>query len=99
MSEADLLRTLTVDDFVSHLGQPFVVTAEGRAVILSLQSAEVSRLMAHAGRQGFSLVFAGEASLAQGMHTVGHPTLGDMELFLVPIGPCALGLQYEAIFN
>jgi hypothetical protein len=99
MIEANPLATLTVDDFVPHLGQPFVVSTEGREVTLSLQTAEASRLIAQAVRQGFSLVFAGEASLPQGMHTVGHPTLGGLELFLVPVGPCPQGLQYEAIFN
>ena len=99
MAETDPLARLTVDHFVPHIGQPFEVTAQGLTVALSLQSAEPLRLVAPFGRQGFALVYAGESSLPQGIYTVAHPTLGGLDLFLVPIGPGAQGLQYEAIFN
>jgi hypothetical protein len=99
VSEPKLLATLTVDDFAPHVGQAFQVAGGGAAVALSLASAQASRHSASPARQGFALVFVGEASLGQGIHTVVHPELGALDIFLVPIGPGPQGLQYEAIFN
>lgn len=52
-------------------------------------------------RRGFSLVFRGPAEplLAQGMVRMTHPSLGVMEVFVVPIGPDSQGLLYESIFT
>jgi hypothetical protein len=36
--------------------------------------------------------------LAQGTYRLSHPQLGELELFLVPLGPAAEGMQYEAAF-
>jgi hypothetical protein len=35
----------------------------------------------------------------QGMFRVEHPTLGQLEMFAVPIGPDGQGLCYEILFN
>ena len=35
----------------------------------------------------------------QGVHCLTHPTLGAVELFMVPIGRVPGGVRYEAIFN
>ena len=37
--------------------------------------------------------------LAQGIHALQHPSLGRLELFLVPIGRLADGAGYEIVFN
>jgi hypothetical protein len=37
--------------------------------------------------------------LPQQIRRVEHPSLGSMEIFLVPIGPDASGMQYEAVFG
>jgi len=49
----------------------------------------------------FSLVWRGPpgATLPQRIYTVSHPSLGAMELFLVTIGPDAVGMRYEAVFT
>ena len=53
------------------------------------------------GRAPFSLVFRAprDVSLEQRIHRLEHGELGVLELFLVPIGPDAVGLRYEAIFG
>jgi hypothetical protein len=49
----------------------------------------------------FSLFFHGPADLfvSQGIHKLKHSHLGELELFLVPVGRDKDGFQYEAAFN
>ena len=49
----------------------------------------------------FSLLFAGGSTphLPQRNYAMEHPVLGRLEIFIVPIGPGARGMQYEAVFN
>lgn len=35
----------------------------------------------------------------QGMYEIHHPTLGILELFVVPVGPDGKGMCYEITFN
>ena len=37
--------------------------------------------------------------LPQGTYPMEHETLGRLEVFLVPLGPDAQGMRYEAVFN
>ncbi len=39
------------------------------------------------------------AHAPQGTYRLTHAELGTLEVFLVPIGPDAGGMRYEAIFN
>jgi len=54
----------------------------------------------HQGRQPWSLLFRTEksASFEQAIYRVSHPSLGALDLFLVPVGPDESGMRYEAIF-
>jgi len=49
----------------------------------------------------FSLFFRGPlaAQCNQGIHALHHEKLGSFDLFLVPIGPDAQGMRYQAVFN
>jgi hypothetical protein len=49
----------------------------------------------------FTLTFSGPSSpfLPQRSYRVCHEKLGALDLFLVPLGPDAKGMQYEAVFN
>ena len=49
----------------------------------------------------FSLFFHGPPApfVAQGIHKLNHSHLGELELFLVPVGRDKDGFQYEAAFN
>ncbi len=100
------LDWLTYDDFSGLLGDRFDATAAGgEAVGLELVEANQSSQPGGRGPDGkkrlqFSLVFRGPqaAYLPQGTYAVSHAGLGDLELFLVPIGPDAEGMRYEAAF-
>lgn len=52
-------------------------------------------------RQPFTLQFHGPAEpvLPDATYHLQHEVLGGLEVFLVPIGPDAAGMRYEAIFT
>ena len=55
----------------------------------------------NARQENFSVLFHGplERFLPQGMVGLRHETLGEFELFLVPVARDTDGFQYEAVFN
>jgi hypothetical protein len=99
MGSSPDIATLVLDDFAAHRDAEFaMLTAEG-TVPLKLVKADPAGA---SGREGgaFSLLFAAPTGTAvpQAIYPVRHPTLGVMEIFLVPIGPLAGGNGYQAIF-
>jgi hypothetical protein len=64
---------------------------------------EVCRSPHPTGRDlpGFSLLLRGPAELplAQGLVTLPHPTHGELQLFMTPIGRDERGFRYEIVFN
>lgn len=47
----------------------------------------------------FAVVLRGAFPLSQGLHALRHPVLGELDLFLVPVGRDREGWLYEAVFN
>lgn len=71
-------------------------------VELELVRTTAHPLAAQEGRRTpFSLFFNGPAGvpLAQGTHTVSHPTTGEMSLFLVPVARKEDRWQVQAVLN
>jgi hypothetical protein len=98
-----MLNKLTSADFSAHLNQKFHIRYQPETT-LEVELIEVTKLGAEdtPGRQPFSLVFRSSqrnSYLPQHVYTVEHNQLEKMELFLVPIGPDAVGMRYEAIFT
>ena len=97
---AKALAELTADDFERCRGENFRLTAGSNALELAL--VEVRRLGA-AMRQGgaFSLTFQSPPGpfVPQATYPIGHPELGTLEIFIVPLGPKNGGNQYEVIFT
>ena len=90
------------DDFNGVLNQAFTLELNGSTYPLELIS--VDRLVDSAtvgDRVAFSIVFRGdsELNLEQQIYHISQDTLGDMELFIVPIGPDDKGMRYEAVFT
>lgn len=53
-------------------------------------------------QEPFRLTFRGgpkDAYIPQQILKLTHDELGDLEIFLVPLGPDSDGMRYEAIFN
>ena len=94
---------LTCALFLERVNETFRITAGAES--LDLQLTECSLINSPSGesqgRQPFSLVFRGPVSpvLAQRIYPLENKALGELELFLVPIGPDKLGMRYEAVFN
>jgi hypothetical protein len=100
------LATVTVEQFANAVGDRFGVVVDGEER-LALELVEaipaVKELPADSSlaRTPFSLVFAGPAEplLAQQIVPLQHPTLGLLEIFLVPVERGAAGARYEAVFS
>jgi hypothetical protein len=92
------VTALSIDDFRPRLGETFAAEGEAGAAALTLVEATP---LADSGREGgsFRLEFAGplEPVLPQAIY--GFP-LGEprADIFIVPIGPKAGAMRYEAIF-
>ena len=93
------LATLRLEDFTGHLDAIFEMRTSDGAVPLKLVEAVAGGQSRRAGG-AFSLVFVAPTGpfLPQASYPVQHPTLGMMEIFLVPIGPASGGNGYQAIF-
>ncbi len=97
-----MLDTLTVDHWRECLGQVFQ-TGFGSAGTLDLRLTTVTPLGAASGyrRQAYSLLFAGPLTplLPQAIYPLRNESLGELGIFLVPLGPSGQAMRYEAIFT
>jgi hypothetical protein len=102
MSTADLAK-LKVGDFAPHLNEAFEMQTPAGAVPLKLVHADAEGGAVKGGRDGgsFSLQFVAPQGrwLPQGTYPVKHPTLGTIEIFLVPTGAVQDGHGYHAVFG
>lgn len=103
MGDEDMEKQLSLDDFAPHVGRIFRLEAESEAMDVTLTEAAAIGAPAadDSMRQAFSLVFIGpgESVLPQRIYRLTHPEMGELDLFLVPIGSDAEGTRYQAIFN
>ena len=100
MSAFDLARA-SADDFTPHVATTFLLEA-GDYIRFPLRLDGVERLRGAPGRrEPFSLFFEGppEARLPQRIYRLEHDTMGQMEIFLVPIAASADSVCFQAVFN
>lgn len=94
----------TEEDFKRHVGTKFSVRINGPQPV-ELELDEVKGYSAGArepgGMERFSLYFhgPGDAMLPQGSFVMEHPSMGELLLFMVPIGRDERGFRYEVVFN
>jgi hypothetical protein len=94
----------TAEDFRRHVGTKFGVRVETPRP-LELELTEVKDYNPGGGEPGgmerFSLYFEGpgDIMLKQGTLTLDHPEMGELMLFMVPIGRDERGFRYEVVFN
>ena len=92
---------ITLDTFTPAVGEAFIVDGEeGATVELLLVEATHKDAGPHAPRPAFSLLFHGPADplLPQATYRFQHASLGEMEIFIVPLGRDEHGAVYEAFF-
>ncbi len=98
-----MLESLRFESFQPLLDESFEIVFEADPVAARLTSVRALTPPSpdHEGRVPWSLVFRvpSDASHEQGMYRVCHQGIGEVELFLVPIGPDREGMQYEAVFT
>ncbi len=99
------MKTLVLADFAPHVGQAFAMRA-GPTAVVSLVLSEARSLGAapHPSErsESFALLFTSSERdhAPQATYSLEHPEMGEVEIFLVPVGPAPNGgMQYEAVFN
>jgi hypothetical protein len=96
-----MLEKLTIDDFTGRLNSTFMMANGVDTVELELIAVNALRAGRNGQREPFSLLFRGPRSPVwpQRTYQLTSSSLGELSVFLVPIGPDDHGLCYEAIFN
>jgi hypothetical protein len=99
-----VLEHFTVDTFAGRVGEAFHIVASEdvaiEAVVVEVQTWGEESARGR-GRQPFGVVFRGprQPVLPQRTYRVEHREIGTFDLFIVPIGPDADGMRYEAVFS
>lgn len=94
---------LSHEEFEPHIGTAFAV-ADGERLV-DARLSEVRAMPKYAGpaalRTPFSLLFRAPEQhiMPQGIYRLSHAAMGDLDIFIVPIGRDADGVTYEASFN
>ena len=100
---------LVSETFAPHVGETFTVRLQsGETFDLVLTDCseaphgDPDELRERIGRVPFSLLFHAadrDRFAPQQIMSLTHPELGELELFLVPLGPDERGMRYEAVVN
>ena len=99
-----MIETFTHATFADRLGESFPVRLDdGTSIETRLAEARTwgEELVRGRGRVPFTLVFRGprQPVLPQRIYRMEHEGIGEFDLFLVPVGQDAEGVQYEAVFT
>jgi len=96
-----MVDQITYEHFQDLVGD--AVTLHAGDLKLDASIAEVTKMTPHGDstRIPFSVLFITQQStlLEQQIFTLDHSRLGRFDLFLVPLGPKAQGMCYEAVFT
>ena len=99
-----MLESVTLATFAGRLGETFRAhAAEGHPLVVELiEATDLSGGKPPPDRRApFSIVLRGPPApwLPQQIYRLEHDELGAFDLFIVPIGPDAHGMRYEAVFG
>lgn len=97
-----MIKTLLIDDFRSLVGTQLELRFGDQS-----QAGQVLSVSEHAthkkqARTPFSLIIRSgprDRFWPQGIHRLVHPDHGELDLFMVPIGPDDAGMRYEINFG
>jgi len=96
-------RVLVFEDFADKVGEIFSITFDDApAIPMTLSVAELVKTQQRPNtRPSFSLIFIIDVPemLPQRMYRVEQEALGQIPLFLVPVGKKPEGFEYQALFN
>lgn len=104
-----MLEKLTSDDFRAHLHTQFLIhmpeMAPWEVELIGVTDHTITPSAAESrpgARRSFSIIFRSprlDSYLLQHIYEVEHPVMGQLTIFLVPVGPDTQGMCYEAIFG
>jgi hypothetical protein len=94
------LDALTAATFAPLRGDRFRV-APGDSPEFEVELIQVAEGAAGESRTQFALLFRGgpDSPLGQRIYRLDHDQLGELDLFLVPLGRDEVGQRYEAVFT
>jgi uncharacterized protein DUF6916 len=97
----DSLADLTLDAFRLRIGERFRIQSAAQTIDAELIDARAVGEARAPKRTPFAVLFrtALTAPLPQAIYRVEHDEMGAHDIFLVPVGPDAAGMVYEAIFT
>ena len=96
------LATVTRDQFAACLNQDFeIVFSDGTLPVKLVEAKPWGPTQPAHVRQPFSLAFRTDRNvrLPQGTYKLRHPSLGEMEIFLVQVAADQSSSTFEAVFN
>jgi hypothetical protein len=95
-----MTQELTRDDYAACVNMDFIVDLSPEQKV-TMKLSEVTELKERFSQQTFSLIFhAPETTpIEQGQFTVHNEKLGDIDLFMVPIGKDKRGVMFQSLFN
>ncbi|GFZ88506.1 DUF6916 family protein [Dyella caseinilytica] len=97
------MQDLTLEHFVAFVDQDFAATTEaGDRTCFTLTEAQAAGSTPPGiTRPPFALLFHNPAEVLfpQGTYRLSHPTVGEVEIFLVPVARKQPGFVYQAVFN
>lgn len=95
-----MLQSLNLNRCSEHVGSTFRLYISPDQS-LELRLAEARDLGSTPRQEQFSLLFQGSGHLLlqQAIYRVEHAELGQLDLFLVPVGKQPEGFLYQAVFN
>jgi hypothetical protein len=97
-----MLEQLTLADFKPLEGDELLIRFGDHEQAGTLVQARPVVGGAPQGREPFSLVVRSgspDRHWPQGIYTLVHPEHGELDLFMVPIGPDEAGMRYEVTFS
>ena len=96
-----MLDRVSKEDFEPLVGQKVKVYRDESGSDLEIKEVVATRSPSPRATEPFRIVLRSRDGwvATQGIFRIEHPSLGELELFGVPIGPDGEGLCYEIIFN
>ena len=89
-------------DFQACLNQPFILTEDDLSDELELIRVDlIEQAQTLENREAFSILLQSrkEFILPQKIYQLRHRQLGEIQLFIVPVGQDENGVRYEAVFS
>lgn len=96
------MEVLTLQHFSGRVNETFLaVLDEGEVPFQLVEARALSTAAASMVRAPFSLLFRNTSSsqLPQQIYRLRHAAVGEVEIFLVPVGREGDGFLYQAVFN